>query len=72
MKKIWVIWVVWAIGAVAVQAQSVEASIDHIEMLIGEQAHVTLKAVAKRCWPVSHRKTSRLTMASSRGRWYIR
>ena len=28
-------------------AQSVEASIDHIEMLIGEQAHVTLKAVAK-------------------------
>ena len=47
MKKIWVIWVVWAIGTVAVQAQSVEASIDNIEMLIGEQAHVTLKAVAK-------------------------
>ena len=47
MKKIWAIWVVWAIGAVAVQAQSVEASIDNIEMLIGEQAHVTLKAVAK-------------------------
>ena len=47
MKKIWAIWVVWAIGAVAVQAQSVEASIDNIEMLIGEQAHVTLKTVAK-------------------------
>jgi hypothetical protein len=47
MKKIWAIWVVWAIGAVAVQAQSVEASIDQIEMLVGEQAHVMLKAVAK-------------------------
>ena len=29
------------------EAQSVEASIDQIEMLVGEQAHVTLKAVAK-------------------------
>ena len=28
-------------------AQSVEASIDNIEMLVGQQAHVTLKAVAK-------------------------
>jgi len=28
-------------------AQSVEASIDQIEMLVGEQSHVTLKAVAK-------------------------
>ena len=28
-------------------AQTVEASIDNIEMLVGQQAHVTLKAVAK-------------------------
>ena len=35
-------------GAVLVQAQeAVEASIDNIEMLVGQQAHVTLKAVAK-------------------------
>ena len=47
MKKILIIWVMSAIGAVSVWAQSVEASIDNIEMLIGEQAHVTLKAVAK-------------------------
>ena len=31
----------------SVSAQSVEASIDNIEMLVGQQAHVTLKAVAK-------------------------
>ena len=47
MKKILIIWMMSVIGAVAVQPQSVEASIDHIEMLVGEQAHVTLKAVAK-------------------------
>ena len=36
-------------GAVMLQAQvSVEASIDRIEMLVGEQAHVTLKATAKK------------------------
>mgnify|MGYP002854688082 FL=1 len=36
------------VGTVCVQAQvTVEASIDNIEMLVGEQAHVTLKAVAK-------------------------
>lgn len=35
------------VGTVCVQAQvTVEASIDNIEMLVGEQAHVTLKAVA--------------------------
>ena len=37
-----------AMGAGNVKAQvAVEASIDHIEMLVGEQTHVTLKAVAK-------------------------
>ena len=48
MKKILVIWAMLLTGAVLVQAQeAVEASIDNIEMLVGQQAHVTLKAVAK-------------------------
>ena len=47
MKKILIIGVMLAIGTVSVVAQSVEASIDQIEMFVGEQAHVTLKAMAK-------------------------
>jgi hypothetical protein len=36
-----------AISVQMMEAQSVEASIDQIEMFVGEQSHVTLKAVAK-------------------------
>ena len=46
MKKY--LFVILAMVTCAVHAQvSVEASIDNIEMLVGQQAHVTLKAVAK-------------------------
>jgi len=46
MKKY--LFVILAMMTCAVHAQvSVEASIDNIEMLVGQQAHVTLKAVAK-------------------------
>ena len=48
MKKILIIWLMLSIGTVVTQAQvSVEASIDSIEILVGQQAHVTLKATAK-------------------------
>jgi hypothetical protein len=48
MKKILIIWTMLAMVAVSVQAQvTVEASIDEIEMLVGQQVHVTLKAVVK-------------------------
>ena len=48
MKKILIIWLMLSIGTVLTQAQvSVEASIDSIEILVGQQAHVTLKATAK-------------------------
>ena len=46
MKKY--LFVILAMVTCAVHAQvSVEASIDNIEMLVGQQTHVTLKAVAK-------------------------
>ena len=48
MKKILIIWLMLSAGTVLTQAQvSVEASIDSIEILVGQQAHVTLKATAK-------------------------
>ncbi len=48
MRTIVTIVALIAMGAGNVKAQvAVEASIDHIEMLVGEQTHVTLKAVAK-------------------------
>ena len=48
MKKILIIWLMLSAGIVLTQAQvSVEASIDSIEILVGQQAHVTLKATAK-------------------------
>jgi len=46
MKKI-LFLILMVAGVQVMEAQSVEASIDQIEMLVGEQAHVTLKAVAK-------------------------
>jgi hypothetical protein len=43
------VFVTYHLSLVTSSAQvSVEASIDQIEMLVGEQAHVTLKAVAKK------------------------
>ena len=46
MKKV-LFLILMAAGVQMMEAQSVEASIDKIEMLVGEQSHVTLKAVAK-------------------------
>ena len=46
MKKV-LFLIFMAVSVQMMMAQSVEASIDQIEMLVGEQAHVTLKAVAK-------------------------
>ena len=46
MKKI-LFLLILAASVQMVKAQSVEASIDQIEMLVGQQTHVTLKAVAK-------------------------
>ena len=46
MKKV-LFLILMAVSVQMMMAQSVEASIDQIEMLVGEQAHVTLKAVAK-------------------------
>ena len=46
MKKV-LFLILMAAAVQMMEAQSVEASIDKIEMLVGEQSHVTLKAVAK-------------------------
>ena len=46
MKKVFFL-ILMAISVQMMEAQSVEASIDQIEMFVGEQSHVTLKAVAK-------------------------
>ena len=46
MRKIVII--LWAVMALTAKAQvSVEASLDRIDMLVGQQAHVTLKTVVK-------------------------
>ena len=45
--KMRLLFYLFALLPLSVSAQSVEASIDNIEMLVGQQAHVTLKAVAK-------------------------
>lgn len=48
MKKITILLILLVAGMANIEAQtSVEASIDSIEMFIGEQVHVTVKAVMK-------------------------